>query len=176
MKLILIAAMAKNRVIGQNNRIPWHIPEEMQFFKKSTMGHAVIMGRKTYESIAIPLPGRFNVVLSGNGSLHISGCHIAGNLEEAIACCRGQKKAFIIGGSSVYKETMGLADLILLTVLDKEYEGDAFFPHIPIDLFQQISKKRVEQEDTFTIYTYQRRNIGSGIGQSPSKNSAHIKE
>jgi dihydrofolate reductase len=158
MKLILIAAMAKNRVIGQNNHIPWHIPEEMQFFKENTMGHAVIMGRKTFESIVTPLPGRLNVVLTTNKSLNIPGCHIAGNLEEAIACCQNQEKAFIIGGSKLYEEGMDLADLILLTILDKEYEGDTFFPYIPADSFQQISAKRVEQKEAFTIYGYQRRN------------------
>ena len=166
MKLILIAAMAKNRVIGKKNKIPWHIPEEMQFFKKSTMGHAVIMGRKTYESIATPLPGRFNVVLSRNMSLHIPGYQFASNLQEAIACCRNQEKAFIIGGGTLYEESMDLADFILLTVLDREYEGDTYFPNIPTETFQQISKKHMGKKDAFTIYSYQRKSKNPLSGKS----------
>ena len=160
MKLILIAAMTKSRIIGKNNRIPWHIPEEMQFFKESTMGHAVIMGRKTYDSIAMPLPGRFNVVLSRNKNLNINGCHIAHSLEEGIACCRNQEKTFIIGGRTLYEESLNLADTILLTILDNEYEGDTFFPHIPEESYQLISEKRMGEKDTFTVYTYQRKDTG----------------
>ena len=161
MKLILIAAMAKNRVIGRNNCIPWRIPEEMRFFKESTMGHAVIMGRKTYESIAKPLPGRFNVVLSSSKDLHIKGCQIAHSLEEGIACCGNQEKIFIIGGRTLYKESLNLADSILLTVLDNEYEGDTFFPQIPEESYQLISEKRMGDKDPFTVYTYQRKGTDS---------------
>ncbi len=158
MKLILIAAMAKNRIIGKGNSIPWHIPEEMQFFKESTMGHAVIMGRKTYDSIAMPLPGRFNVVLSRSTTLDIDGCHIANSLKKGIACCGNQEKIFIIGGGTLYKKSLNLADTILLSVLDDEYEGDTFFPQIPEKSFQLVSEKRMGTKEGFTLCTYQRRN------------------
>jgi dihydrofolate reductase len=161
MKLILIAAMAKNRTIGKNNSIPWHIPEEVQFFKKSTMGHAVIMGRKTYDSIAMPLPGRINVVLSRSTNLDIPGCHTANSLEEGIACCSNQEKIFIIGGRTLYKKSLNLADTILLTILDDEYEGDTFFPQIPEKTFKLVSTKRMGTKEAFTVYTYQRKNKDS---------------
>jgi len=166
MKLILIAAMAKNKVIGKDNSIPWHIPEEMKFFKESTMGHAVIMGRKTYDSIAMPLPGRVNVILSRSTNLEIAGCHIANSLEEGIECCGNQEKIFIIGGRTLYQESLNLADTILLTVLDDEYEGDTFFPQIPEDTFQLISEKRMGTKEPFTVCTYQHRNRDSVSGKS----------
>ncbi len=157
MELILIAAMARNRIIGKNNQIPWHIPEEMSFFKKSTMGHGVIMGRKTYDSINKPLAGRFNVVLSGNQSLCIPGCNTASSLKNAIQQCQAQEKAFIIGGKTVYETAMPLVDTIVLTVIDTEYDGDTYFPHIPMQFFHQSSQKHIARRtDSFTIYTYQR--------------------
>lgn len=166
MKLILIAAMAKNRIIGKNNSIPWHIPEEMRFFKESTMGHAVIMGRKTYDSIAKPLPGRFNVVLSRNTILNITGCCLANSLEEGITCCGNHEKIFIIGGRTLYKDSLHQADTILLTVLDDEYEGDTFFPQIPEETFQLISEKRMGTKKAFTVCTYQRRKEVSNLNET----------
>ena len=157
MELILIAAMAHNRVIGSNNSIPWHIPEEMSFFKKSTMGHAIIMGRKTFDSIGMALPGRLNVVLSRDSHLKIDGCLIAGDLQAGIECCRNYEKIFIIGGRSVYLEAMTMADTILLSVLDKEYEGDIFFPHIPTKQFRHVLEERMGRTDMFTVHTYRRK-------------------
>lgn len=127
MEIILIVAMARNRVIGQKNKIPWHIPEEMHHFKTTTMGHAVIMGRKTFESMGKALPGRFNVVLTRTPDLHFPGCKTARNFEEGLRCCQGMEKVFIIGGRTIYQESMATADTILLSVLDAEYEGDTFF-------------------------------------------------
>lgn len=157
MELILIAAMSSNRVIGCNNTIPWQIPEEMYHFKKSTMGHAVIMGRKTFESIGKALPGRLNVILSKNKKLQLPGCQIADSLTEAVQCCQDQEKSFIIGGQSVYRESLALVDTILLSILDREYEGDTFFPPIPKKYFQQISEKRMGHAQPFTLLTYQRK-------------------
>jgi dihydrofolate reductase len=159
MELILIAAMSSNKIIGQNNTIPWHIPEEMYHFKKSTMGHAVIMGRKTFESIGKALPGRLNIVLSKNKGLHIPGCKVTDSLTKAIQCCQDQKKSFIIGGQSIYQESLELVDTILLSILDREYEGDTFFPPIPKNHFQQISEKRMGHEQPFTLRTYRRKTV-----------------
>ena len=157
MELILIAAMAQNRVIGYKNTIPWHIPEEMQFFKKTTIGHAVIMGRRTYESIGCPLTKRFNVVLSRNSDFHIPEARIAKNLDEAIECCSNHQKVFIIGGASIYKEAIKAADSILLSVLNDEYEGDAFFPQISAEDFRETSKEPMGKNGLFTLYRYQRK-------------------
>lgn len=131
METILIVAMAHNRVIGRNNAIPWHLPEEMRFFKETTMGHAVLMGRKTYESIGKPLPGRLNVVLSRDRELRLDGCLTATSLEAGIRLCQGQEKVFVIGGEKIFSEALELVETILLSLLDQEYEGDTFFPPSP---------------------------------------------
>jgi len=157
MELILIAAMAHNRVIGINNKIPWHIPEEMRHFKETTMGHAVIMGRKTFESIKTPLPGRLNVVLSRNPDISSPGFHFADSIEKGIAYCRDQQKIFIIGGQAIFQASMKLVDTILLSVLDQEFEGDAFFPHIPMESFRTLSEKRMGTTQPFTLFTYKRK-------------------
>lgn len=158
MELILIAAMAQNRVIGKNNTIPWHIPEEMRHFKETTSGHAVIMGRKTFESIKTPLPRRLNVVLSRNPDMSSPGFHFTNTIEKAIDFCREHKKVFIIGGQVIFQESMKLVDTILLSVLDEEYEGDAVFPYIPMEDFREISQKRMGESQPFTLFTYQRKN------------------
>jgi len=157
MKLILIAAMDKNRMIGYQNSIPWHIPEDLQHFKKITMGHGIIMGRKTFESIACVLPGRQNVVLSTNSSLAITGCDMAQSLAEGLHRCRNQEKVFIIGGETVYREAMAFADTILLSVIQQEYMGDAFFPPIPEKDFQLQFEEEIAAEQVFTLQTYQRK-------------------
>ena len=157
MELILIAAMDTNRVIGINNRIPWHIPEEMRYFKETTMGHGVIMGRKTFESIGRALPGRQNIVLSTNRKLSLPGCQVAHSLAKGLACCKDQKKVFIIGGETLYQEAMEQVDTILLTTIHKEYEGDTLFPAIPAKHFQLLSKKQMGTEPLFTLQTYQRK-------------------
>ncbi len=154
MELILIAAMAQNRVIGINNKIPWHIPEEMRHFKETTMGHAVIMGRKTFESIKTPLPGRLNVVLSRNPDISSPGFHFADSIEKGIEYCKDQQKIFIIGGQAIFQASMKLVDTILLSVLDQKYDGDAFFPHIPKENFQIIYEKRMGKTKPFTLFTY----------------------
>lgn len=156
MELILISAMAKNKIIGKDNKIPWQIPEEMRHFKETTMGHAVIMGRKTFESIGTPLPGRLNIVLSTNKSLHCPGFTLAATLKEGIDCCQGHSKIFITGGKTLYEHSMHLVNTILLSVLDQEYEGDTVFPHIPEEQFKEVSRKRLGQSDPFTLFTYHR--------------------
>jgi dihydrofolate reductase len=157
MKIIIIAAMDKNRVIGYKNSIPWHIPEDLLHFKKITMGHGIIMGRKTFESIACALPGRKNVVLSTNSALVIAGCHMAQNLAEGLQHCRNQEKTFIIGGETVYREAISFADSILLSVIPQEYTGDVFFPPIPEKDFELQSKEKIDAGQVFTIQTYRRK-------------------
>lgn len=156
METILIAAMDPNRVIGYKNRIPWQIPEELAHFKRSTMGHAVVMGRKTFESIGMALPGRTNIVLSTSRDLALLNCHIAHDLTEGIHYCSNQEKVFIIGGRTLYQQAMEQADTILLSVLHREYVGDTYFPAIPADSFQLISEKEMGTEQVFTLQTYWR--------------------
>ena len=118
--------------IGHNNIMPWHIPEDLKYFKRITMGHPVIMGRKTYDSIGKPLPGRFNIVITRNSELKIDGCVTVNSLKEAVKIAKAKDKdeIFIIGGGQIYKEAMRIASKIYLTAVDKVVKGDALFPKI----------------------------------------------
>ena len=128
MMLSMIAALANNRVIGKDNEMPWHLPADLQFFKKTTMGCPIIMGRKTYDSIGRPLPGRLNIILSRDRSLFLEGCTVVNTLESALLAARGAEEVFITGGSHLYNKFIGNADRLYLTLIDAEFEGDTFFP------------------------------------------------
>jgi dihydrofolate reductase len=126
--LALIVAVARNGVIGQAGTLPWHLSEDLRHFKKTTRGHAVIMGRKTHESIGKPLPKRRNIVVTGSGA-RFEGCETATSLQEAIALARESDECpFVIGGASLYREALPIATEIHLTTIDQDYEGDTFFP------------------------------------------------
>ena len=155
MKIILIAAMAKNRVIGRGNTIPWHIPGEQQRFKTLTMGHTLIMGRKTFESIGRALPGRNTIIISRNPEYRAADCSVAQSLTAAIALCPTEDTLFIAGGGEFYREALPLAESIYLTVLDREVAGDILFPEFDPKQFRTISTERVESQEpyTFTVFT-----------------------
>lgn len=156
MKIILIAAMAKNRVIGKGNAIPWHIPGEQQRFKGMTMGHTLIMGRKTFESIGRPLPGRNTIIISRNREYRAAGCPVAQSLTAAIALCTEAETIFIAGGGEIYQEALPLAEAIYLTVLDREVEGDILFPEFDPQQFRNISTERVEGLEPYTLFIFAR--------------------
>ena len=127
MKLSIIVAMSRNRVIGLENRLPWRLPADLARFKKLTMGHHLLMGRKTYESIGRPLPKRRNIVVTRSGA-RFEGCETATSLPEAIALARETDDCpFIIGGASLYAEALPIATEVHLTRIDHDYEGDTFF-------------------------------------------------
>ena len=119
----IIVAVAQNGTIGDKNSLLWHISEDMRFFKRTTSGHPVIMGRKTYDSLGRPLPNRTNVVISRTAE-HIEGCQIARSLEEAIALFPAEEEIFIIGGAQIYALALEVADRIYLTRVEHDYEGD----------------------------------------------------
>jgi dihydrofolate reductase len=128
-----IVAMAKNRVIGKDNQMPWHLPEDLKRFRKITSNSIVIMGRKTFESIGKPLPKRLNVIITRNPEYKAQGCEVFTSVAEALEFCNGQKdkwgeEVFIIGGAEIYRQTISRTDRIYLTLIDKEFEGDTFFP------------------------------------------------
>ena len=128
--IILIAAMSKNRVIGYKKKIPWNLPEDLIRFKQLTMGHAIFMGRKTFESIGKPLPGRTNFVISRDERLKISNVHKINSIEHGLAICAKKEKVFIIGGQQIYEAALPLAHQIELTIIDSVYKGDTFFPKL----------------------------------------------
>lgn len=149
--------MAENRVIGKDNTIPWHIPEEVAFFKRTTMGHTLVMGRKTYESIGRPLPGRTNIVITSQTDLRIEGCLMASSLHEALDIARPlAKKIFIIGGGEIFKQSLALADSIYLTVIHRPVDGDIFFPTFSETEFIKTSSEYVEASEPYTVEIYER--------------------
>lgn len=129
MKISIIVAVAgKKRVIGKKGSLPWYIPEELKRFKEITMGHPIIMGRKTHESIGRVLLGRTNIVITTHPDYQVPGCIIVHSLEEALRQAQGDDECFVIGGGEIYKQALILADKLYLTYIDKEIEGDVFFP------------------------------------------------
>ncbi|GEA60432.1 type 3 dihydrofolate reductase [Vibrio comitans] len=124
----MIAAMANNRIIGKNNQMPWHLPADFIWFKKCTMGKPVIMGRKTYESIGRPLPGRHNVVISRDAGLKIEGVTTVTSIESALKVVTNEPEVMIIGGGSIYEHCLTMADKLYLTYIDLEVDGDTQFP------------------------------------------------
>ncbi|MEE9309468.1 MAG: type 3 dihydrofolate reductase [Cocleimonas sp.] len=143
-KLSMIAAMGKNRVIGKDNDMPWHLPADLQHFKKTTLGSPIIMGRKTYDSIGRPLPGRLNIILSRNTKLEIEGCSVVNSLDKALDLARqtDATEIFITGGAHLYDTFLEEADRLYITLIDEEFEGDTYFPD-----YTQLNWKEVAKED-----------------------------
>ncbi|MFT5705181.1 MAG: dihydrofolate reductase [Shewanella sp.] len=128
MKIALIAAMANNRVIGKDNQMPWHLPEDLRHFKAMTLGKPIVMGRKTFDSIGRPLPGRHNIVISRQEGLAIEGVTCVNSFEEAIKAAGDIEELVVIGGGQLYAATLALADKLYLTEINLDVDGDTHFP------------------------------------------------
>ncbi len=126
--LSLICAMDKNRLIGNNNKLPWHLPADLALFKRNTLGKPIIMGRKTFDSIGRPLPGRQNIVITSNPDWQAEGCDIANSVDQALALVKNAEEAMLIGGASLYQQTIERADMLYLTLIDHTFNGDTWFP------------------------------------------------
>jgi len=127
-KIYLVAAVASNGVIGRDGRLPWHLPEDLKHFKRLTLGHPVIMGRRTWESLGRPLPGRDNIVVTHRAGYDAPGAAVASSLEAALALCAGESVAFVIGGQQLFAESLPIAAGLVLTEIQRDYEGDTRFP------------------------------------------------
>lgn len=149
--IAIIAAVAKNRVIGKEGRIPWHIPKDMEHFKKLTTGNVVIMGRRTYEEIGHPLPGRLTYLVSRTLRVEAENCHTVASLREALQAA-GDRDIYICGGAMLYEEALAIADCLYLTELEREVAGDTFFPVIEKDLFVCASSEEAEKGVYFSLY------------------------
>jgi len=132
--------MACNRVIGINNTLPWHLPADLQHFKQITMGKPVIMGRKTYESIGRPLPGRLNIIISQNQDYIVEGCQVVHSIDEAFSAASQYDEAMVIGGASFYAQALPYANRLYLTVIDENFDGDATFPEYNEGEWQEIER------------------------------------
>ena len=127
-RIFLVAAVATNGVIGAGGKLPWHLPEDLKHFKNLTLGHPIIMGRRTWESLGKPLPGRENIVVSRKAGFEAPGASVASTIEAAIALCSGESLAFVIGGAEIYAAALPLADGLILTEIQQDFEGDTRFP------------------------------------------------
>jgi len=127
-RIYLVVAVASNGIIGANGRLPWHLPEDLKHFKRLTMGHPVIMGRRTWESLKGPLPGRENIVVTRTPGYEAQGAAVANSLEGALALCAGEPVAFVIGGSRLFAESLPIADGLVVTEIHKDFAGDTWFP------------------------------------------------
>lgn len=144
----IIVAIAKNGIIGDKNSLLWHISEDMRFFRETTSGHPVIMGRKTYDSLGRPLPKRTNVVISRT-TKHIEGCTVVSSLEEAIALFPKEEEVFIIGGAQIYALAMEVADRLYLTRVEHDYQGDTSFPEWDESKWKLISRTPYERGEKY---------------------------
>jgi dihydrofolate reductase len=157
--LVLIAAVARNGVIGTDNRLPWHLPEDLRHFKAVTLGHPIVMGRKTWESLGRPLPGRRNLVISRNPDYAAAGAEVFPGLEAALAACPADAPAFLIGGAELYRLGLPLADEMRLTEVDLDVAGDAHFPDFDRDAWTELAREpKVSANGIgFAFVTYRRR-------------------
>jgi dihydrofolate reductase len=127
-RIVLVAAVAANGTIGANGKLPWHLPEDLQHFKRVTLGHPVVMGRKTWESLKGPLPGRENIVITRRAGYQASGAAVASSLDAALALCAGESVVCVIGGEQVFEEALPLAAGLIMTEIKQDFAGDARFP------------------------------------------------
>ena len=159
MKISIVVAISENGVIGRGKKIPWHIPEDLGHFKDITLGHHILMGRKTYESIGHPLPGRINLVVSSNTKFKPEGVSVFGSTSEAIEHAKyfGERELMVIGGESIYKDILPIADTIYLTRIGKRYEGNVRFPEIDKEEWTVISSELHSNNPDFEFQHLERR-------------------
>jgi dihydrofolate reductase len=159
--ITIVVAMGKNREIGANNQLLWHLPKDLKHFKELTTGHPVIMGRKTYESIGKPLPNRTNIVISRKNDWFEEGILIVGSIKEAIKFAKKiDENAYIIGGGNIYEQTLDLADKLEVTLVDTTLEADTFFPKIDKKKWTQTNEIHHEKDEKnqfdFSFQTFER--------------------
>ena len=157
--LSLIVAHADNRVIGHNNQLPWHLPEDLKRFRQLTMGHHIIMGRKTYESLGRLLPGRTTVIVTRDTGYTVEGARIVHSLPEALAVCAGDEEPFLIGGAEMYEQGLPYVTRLYITRVYAHVGGDAFFPELDMSAWEQVFEQAKTSENGlhYSDMIYQRR-------------------
>jgi len=163
LQLCLVAALASNGVIGADGRLPWHLPEDLRHFKALTLGHPVIMGRRTWESIGKPLPGRENIVVSRQPAYDAPGAHVAASLDECLAHCADAPIAFVIGGADLYASALPIADVLEFTEIDAAVRGDTTFPAFDRTAWRETRRERRTGADglRFDFVRYERVGVKS---------------
>ncbi len=156
-----VVAIGQNNVMGKDNAIPWHIPADLKFFKKVTMGHPIVMGRKTYDSIGKPLPGRENIIMTRNQHYAQEGCTIIHTVEELLKLEEKNEEVCVIGGAEIFKITFPHADRLYLTKINHEFEGDTFFPDFDESEWKIISEEKGPKDEKnpydYTFFIYERK-------------------
>jgi len=172
----LVAAVASNGVIGARGGLPWHLPEDLKHFKALTLGHPVIMGRRTWDSLGKPLPGRENIVVTRNPALEAPGASVAVSLEAALASCAGATDVFVIGGGELYAAALRYADVLALTEIQRDFEGDARFPEL--DREEWFESERVARSSAgglrYDFVRYERLRPGKARPGAPLRASTRI--
>lgn len=159
LRLSILVAMARNRVIGQDNRLPWHLSADLKHFKSLTTGHIIIMGRKTYESIGRPLPGRTNIVITRQKNFKAIGATIVHSVENALQACKQvstlNQEHFIIGGAEIFQQTLKICQRMYITEIQRDFEGDTFFPEFdPNDWKETQRDKHYSDQDNNIEYHF----------------------
>jgi dihydrofolate reductase len=163
MRNSIIAAVDQNNAIGYKNRLPWHLPAELRLFNQYTMSHHIFMGRNTFESIAKPLPGRINIVVTRNPNYQAQGCLVAHSIQEALALAEanGESEVFNCGGTEIYRQGLITADRLYLSRIHSQFQADAYFPDFDISLWVEASSVFYPADDqnpySFTSYIYNRK-------------------
>jgi len=145
--ITIIAAVAKNNALGKDNQLIWHLPADLKRFKKVTLNHHIIMGRKTFESLEKPLPNRTTIIITRNLNYIAKGCIVVNSLAEAIEAAKVDKNPFILGGAEIYKQALEIADVLDLTIVHHEFDADAFFPEIDFNVWKEKSREDFKADD-----------------------------
>ncbi|MCA9523688.1 MAG: dihydrofolate reductase [Myxococcales bacterium] len=160
MRVTLIAAVARNGAIGKGNDLPWHIPEDLRHFKRTTRGCPVVMGRRTYESVGEPLPRRRNVVISRRPDFRAPGCDVFTSLEAALTALADEAEVFVVGGTGIYRAALPYAARMIITHIDASFDADTFFPDVDWSAWSMTEERRFEATDerplAFSFVTYER--------------------
>lgn len=159
----IIAAMSRNRIIGVDGSIPWRIPADMSRFRDLTLGHTIVMGRKTFESIGRPLSGRKNIIISRDPAYHAEGALTASSLYDALKIAEDDGEVFICGGGEIYEQAIPSASRIYLTAVDFEVEGDTLFPPIQLNDFEEIARSRISEDPPADFIILERKVIADRV-------------
>jgi dihydrofolate reductase len=155
MRISAIVAMSDNRVIGNHGQLPWYLPADLKNFKKITMGYPIIMGRKTWQSINRPLPGRHNIIITRESAFQAEECTVVNSLTAALNAAAGSDEVFIIGGASIYEEMMPLMQRLYITLIHENFEGDTWFPAISMKEWQEIERvDHDKDQDNHSSYSF----------------------
>ncbi|MBL0009915.1 MAG: dihydrofolate reductase [Nitrosomonas sp.] len=158
-RLAILVAMARNRVIGWNNKLPWHLPADLKHFKFLTMGQTIVMGRKTYESIGKPLPGRTNIIITRQAGYEVPGAIVVSSIDNALLICEENSaingEHFIIGGEKIYRQTLEICQRMYITEIQRDFEGDVFFPEFDPNEWEETQRdKQISENDANLEYHF----------------------